>query len=1031
MHLSTPRRHQRTASSFLLAAALAALSALPAPLDAQYFGRNKVNYDAFDFRALKTEHFDVYFYPAESLATADAARMAERWFARHATLLGFDAGRAPLIFYADHPDFQQTNVIGGEIGEGTGGVTEGSRERVIMPHTGVYSETDHLLGHELVQVFQYRIAKGTDAGLRSLDGIPLWLIEGMAEYLSLGRDDPNTAMWLRDALRRDDLPTLKQLTTDPEYFPYRYGQAFWAFVGGTYGDEAVGRLFRAALGRGWEQGVRTALSMSSDSLSQAWHAAIRAQYGPTFDGRTAPDSTGRAVVRVRETGDQNVAPAVSPDGRRVAFFSSRDLFGIDLYLADVASGRITRRLTSIASDAHFDALSFINSSGSFSPDGERLAVVTFAEGDHEITVFRIPSGAVDRRITVRGVSAMTDPAWSPDGRRLAFSGHVGGISDLYVYDFEANEARRLTTGREAEVQPAWSPDGRTIAFATDRGPGTDFSTLAFGPMRLATIPVDGSEADIRLLPTFDRGKSINPQYAPDGSILFVSDQDGVSDIYRLDASGSVSRVTNVATGVSGISGLSPAMSVAKDGTIVFSVFTDAGFAIHALDAPSTAVAAGQVGDAGRVAGILPPAEPIIPDGGVARLLADESTGLIAASELERTRVDNRLRLEYVAGPSVGVTFGGGGYGNGLGGGVGLGFRDMLGNHDLGVLVQAQGDIKDIGGAVYYLNQKRRWGWGAQVSHVPYAGLFATAENVLVDDGGGGTVPGVVVVQQLQRVYFSNVDLLAQYPFSRTRRLEMSAGFQHIGFDIELDSQLVVFNQVVDRRRTGAPAGPGINLGRGAMALVGDNSFAAFTSPIAGSRWRLEVGGNAGDLNYQDALIDMRRYFFLRPFTLAFRGLHYGRYGRDAEHELMQPLFLGQSQLVRGYEAGTFGFSECTGDASTGECPEFARLNGSRVAVVNAEFRIPLLGTDRFGLLSFPFLPTEISPFVDAGVAWTQHDSPSLRLDRDTPDRVPVLSYGVTSRMNLFGYAVLEIFWAKPHHRPQKGSVWGFQLIPGW
>src|SRR6185295_19122979 len=117
----------------------------------------------------------------------------------------------------------QSNVIEGFIGQGTGGVTEGARDRVIMPFTGVYAESDHVLGHELVHVFQYKIAQASRGGLNSVGRIPLWLIEGMAEYLSLGRQDPNTAMWLRDALRRNDLPTLNQLTRDPRYFPYRYG----------------------------------------------------------------------------------------------------------------------------------------------------------------------------------------------------------------------------------------------------------------------------------------------------------------------------------------------------------------------------------------------------------------------------------------------------------------------------------------------------------------------------------------------------------------------------------------------------------------------------------------------------------------------------------------------------------------------------------------------------------------------------------------------------------------------------------------
>jgi hypothetical protein len=120
--------------------------AIAEPAGGQTFGRSKVQYDRFDFRVLPTPHFSVYFYPAESLATADAARMAERWYERHSALLTHSFENNPLIFYADPPDFQQSNVVEGEIGVGTGGITEGARDRVIMPFTGSYADNDHVLG---------------------------------------------------------------------------------------------------------------------------------------------------------------------------------------------------------------------------------------------------------------------------------------------------------------------------------------------------------------------------------------------------------------------------------------------------------------------------------------------------------------------------------------------------------------------------------------------------------------------------------------------------------------------------------------------------------------------------------------------------------------------------------------------------------------------------------------------------------------------------------------------------------------------
>jgi hypothetical protein len=258
------------------AAALAALAFAGDVAGAQYFGRNKVQYERFDFRIMRTDHLDFYFYPAESLATADAARMGERWYSRLSEIFRHTFDRKSVIMYADHPDFQQTNVIGGMIGEGTGGVTEGLRTRVAMPHTGSYWDTDHVLGHELVHVFQYNVAESGPGGLARLAALPLWLVEGMAEYLSLGRYDPLTAMWLRDATLRDRLPTIKQLTTDPRFFPYRYGQALWAYIGGRYGDRAVVDVYRASLRMGWDQALVRILGVSSDSLSKDWIAAIKA-----------------------------------------------------------------------------------------------------------------------------------------------------------------------------------------------------------------------------------------------------------------------------------------------------------------------------------------------------------------------------------------------------------------------------------------------------------------------------------------------------------------------------------------------------------------------------------------------------------------------------------------------------------------------------------------------------------------------------------------------------------------------------------
>jgi hypothetical protein len=186
--LARARRAAATAAALLGAAAVAAtLTAVPAATaGAQYFGRNKVNYETYGFRTLKTPHFDLLHYGENSQAAEDAGRMAERWYARLSPFMRHTFTRKTLIFFNDQPDFQQNNVTDIE-SEGTGGVTEPFRTRVVMPFTGIYNDTHHVLGHELVHVFQFDISSNTAGSQQGLAALPLWLVEGMAEYLSLGR----------------------------------------------------------------------------------------------------------------------------------------------------------------------------------------------------------------------------------------------------------------------------------------------------------------------------------------------------------------------------------------------------------------------------------------------------------------------------------------------------------------------------------------------------------------------------------------------------------------------------------------------------------------------------------------------------------------------------------------------------------------------------------------------------------------------------------------------------------------------------
>jgi WD40 repeat protein len=1046
-------------TSYLLLTAVTLLSALPATASAQYFGRNKVQYKKLDFQILKTEHFDIYYYPEEREGVEIAARMAERWRARLGRIFGHELrGRQPLVLYASHPDFEQTNAIYGELGEGTGGVTEPLRRRIVLPMGGPLTDTDHVIGHELVHAFQYDITTSASSqpGQNGAERLPLWFIEGMAEYLSLGPVDPNTAMWLRDAVRqkdektgKDSLPTIEQLD-NPKYFPYRWGQAFWAYVGGKYGDDVIHRMLAFAAAAGdTNVAIERVLGVKTKELSNDWQESIRRTYEPVLASMTPPDEIGHLVIRGTTLGaDLNVGPAISPDGKWIAFLSTRSVFATDLFVADAESGRIVHRLTSTATDPHFSSIEFIYSAGAWDAASQRLAIATVVNGRPALAIFKAESGDKEREIPLRDLDEVFNPTWAPDGHALCFTGTTRGLTDLYLYDLATSQLRRLTTDAFADVQPAWSPDGRRIAFATDRF-SSNLETLAIGDYRLATIDPDSGA--IRPLPAFTSGKNINPQWTPDGrSLLFISDRDGIPNIYRIVAdSGELTQLTRIGTGISGITSSSPALSVAsRTGAAAFSVYEGGKYDIYTLDlglgASAVSARSGLPGEGKALSDVAPNAGTLPPldrqPSEVQALLQNATMGLPPATEYPTDSYKPTLKLETMAQPTIAV--GANRFGAAVGGGIALQFGDMLGDHQLATAVQLNSgltnnfSLKNTAAQVLYFNQAHRWNWGIVGGQIPYfSGGFQSGLATI------GNEPAEVDQSVIFRQTEQSVGGIVAYPFSRARRVEFQGGVTRISFDQIVDTTAFDLNtgNVLVNNSTTTSLARTLSLVNASTALVFDTSNYGATSPFQGERYRLEATPTFGSLNFTSVLADYRRYFMPVSFyTIATRVMHYGRYGSGSDDERLFPLFIGYPNLVRGYDVGTFEASDCTPTA-TSDCPLFDRLQGSRLLVANVEFRFPLLRP--FGATQNMYgpVPVEVAFFADGGVAWNSLQQISIPTTIFVSPQLPhpfnlhdgVASAGVTLRVNLFGFAVGQLDFAHPFQRPGRGWVFQFNLSPGF
>jgi hypothetical protein len=616
--------------------------------------------------------------------------------------------------------------------------------------------------------------------------------------------------------------------------------------------------------------------------------------------------------------------------------------------------------------------------------------------------------------------------WSPDGNLIAFSAMSQGVTDLFLFDLRTEALRPLTTDAFADLQPVWSPNGNWIAFVTDRFT-TNLATLSYGQYRLALLEV--STGTISAIGGFATGKHINPQWSADGgSLYFISDRDGISNIYRVATSGgSLRQVTNLQTGVSGISNLSPAFSVAsRTDRLVFSGFEKGNYSLYRIDAAAI-LAGGNVSTvvAELNAAVLPPATTAA--GPVVSLLSNPSSGLVSTDTFTSVPYKAKLNLDYIAPPSVSV--GVGDFGSGIGGATAFAFSDLLGRHNLTTTFSTSfssdsgGFLNNFAALAVYWNQKSRWTWGIGGGHVPYvSGNFRRT----VDTTTGRLIDSSTLYWQKNR----EIEGLYAYPFNRAQRMEFSAGFRNISFDGQTRTEVYSLNTglLISDQTQDLPPAESLNMGTVSGALVYDTSIFGGTSPVTGQRYRFEFQRSAGSLNYSGFLADYRKYVQLaRPLTLAGRILHYGRYGGDSQDPRLQELFLGSASLVRGYSAESFTPQDC-GAALQGVtgCPAFDQLLGSRMVVANGEVRVPILGA--LGVIrSSGVPPVETAIFYDVGAAWTREDKVNFL----GGTRRPVTSYGGTVRVNILGFAIGEINYAHPNDRPAKRWVWEFNLIPGF
>jgi Tol biopolymer transport system component len=712
--------------------AVALLSAAAFPAWAQ-FGKNKITYETFDWKVYAAPHFDVHYYPAEEQFLEEVVSYAESAYLHISKILDHELKfRVPLVIYKTHGEFLSTNITLAELPEGVAAFAEPVQYRMVLPIDGPPDKLYALIAHELTHIFEYSMFFEGYLGRALRSAPPLWLMEGLASYLGQDEDSIDQ-MVIRDAVVNNIMPPVQALNV-LSFLTYRYGHAIFDFIAEEHGEEGL-RTFlfefkKVLLTGNLGKAIKESFGYDIDEFNRRFNRYLRKKYFPVLLEKKSPDDYGMQL-KFKNVGF-TASPSLSPSGQLVAALAAPKM-ELDLVVMSAETGDLVKNLTKGWTNKYKNLVAEVFSGRrdlSWSPTEDRVAIFARKENKWPLLVFDALKGKMIHEIILPEIYECASPAFSPDGRRIAFEGNRNGIVDLFEYNLDTGEIRNLTQDDFFDANPWYAADGRSMLY--NRRIGSYWKIFS----------VDLSDPTRKTQLTIGPHSDIQPSYSRDGSkIYFSSDRGeyGVFNIHSLDLeTGDWRQYTDVVGGCFEPTEMAPR---GDEEFLLFTAFFEGGFKLYrmALAEPELEIAA-----ADRLATPVE-AEPFEP---ALQLDVDENK-------------KSKYKLKWdVEAPSiaVGVTDDGTFLTN-----VGVGFTDLMGNHRIQILGASVSDFTQWN--ISYFNLKRRYNWGA---------TFFDERDYFVDSFTG---------QRLRREY-KNTGVVGflEYPLSRYYRVQTSLGAQDTSYN---------------------------------------------------------------------------------------------------------------------------------------------------------------------------------------------------------------------------------------------------------
>lgn len=814
--------------------------------DYTFFGKNKIRYDRFNWKVYPTPHFRISFYDRVEPSLPKVASFAESAYDELARRLNFQVKNPiPLIAYATHAEFEQTNVLVEFIPEGVGAFAVPSRNRMVLPVDLPDEQLQKLIQHELTHVFQFEILYQGRLGKALSSRAPQWFMEGMASYMG-NDEDASARAFMRDAVASDRVPSVNDNVYG--YFAYRFGHMVFQFVESEWGGEGLRDFvfeFRSNLGGGMQKSIKRAFDLDVEEFDSRFRAWLRKYYQPLIADRSDPREFGPAFRAPEGTRPYETSPVASPSGDILAAFSTYKE-DADVVLLGVPNRSLFRNLTPGETTRYQYLVAQMLTVGpdrgrdlSFSPDGDRVAVFARHERGRFLLLLNALKGGIAREIPI-AVDQPMEPAYSPDGKTITFHAVANGRADIYVLDLDSEKITNLTNDDAYDSAPVFTADGKSIVYSSESAENA----------KLFEISLENPTERHQL--TFGPGNDEGACFSRDGKRLyFSSDRDqGISDIYALDlATRDLFRLTRVVG-----SALNPVAVPTRDGErVVYQAFSKGREWLYVTD-PLQGKSSGKE----EAPAVVKERLPYVPSVTVAI-----SKDKIEPVKKHKLFVDNASVLVGVNSDNtvISQTY--------------LSFADNYGDRRLDILLASESSFSNFN--LSYVDLSKRVEWGVSVFDNRSYYVYAT------------TAEDNIQRQRLARQ--TGFALFTAYPLSLYYRVEGAVGYidQEQDYPFLDQNGQLAFSSIQNKI-------PFVQ-----ASFTGDTTFWQDYGPHGGNRYQLSytfaLNGSGGGVLSRDIVFDGRQYVPLsRRNELAFR-LHVA----SASGNQPSIFYFGGLDTLRGFD----------------------------------------------------------------------------------------------------------------------------------